>query len=130
MRLSGPLLDRMDLTIEVQPLAPAELARAPDGETTAVVAARVAAARERQRARGPSRCNAEAEWDSLRATAEAEALTLLETAATRLRLSTRGQVRALRVGRTIADLAGAPRVARTHVAEALAFRHRMPGRAG
>jgi magnesium chelatase family protein len=130
MRLSGPLLDRMDLTIEVQPLAPAELTRAPAGEPTASVAARVAAARERQRARGGARCNAEAEWGPLRDTAEAEALALLETAATRLRLSTRGQVRALRVARTIADLAALPRVARAHVAESLAFRHRMPGRAG
>lgn len=129
MRLSGPLLDRMDLTIEVQPITPAELARAPAGEPTAQVAARVAEARGRQRARGDARCNAEASWDSLHATAEEEAIALLETAATRLHLSTRGQVRALRVARTIADLAGAGRVARAHVAEALAFRHRMPGRA-
>jgi magnesium chelatase family protein len=59
---------------------------------------------------------------------DAEACTLLETAATRLRLSTRGQVRALRVARTVADLTGEARVRRAHVAEALAFRHRMPGR--
>ncbi|NKC31541.1 YifB family Mg chelatase-like AAA ATPase [Falsiroseomonas selenitidurans] len=130
MRLSGPLLDRMDLTIEVQPLPPAELARAPVGETTAVIAGRVATARDRQRARGGARCNAEAEWDALQALAEPEALALLELAATRLRLSTRGQVRALRVARTVADLAGAARTGRAHVAEALAFRHRMPGRAG
>jgi magnesium chelatase family protein len=130
MRLSGPLLDRMDLTIEVQPLPPSELARAPAGESTPLVAARVSAARDRQRARGGARCNAEAEWDALHATTEAEALALLEVAATRLRLSTRGQVRALRVARSIADLAAAPRVARSHVAEALAFRHRMPGRPG
>ncbi len=130
MRLSGPLLDRMDLTIEIQPLPPAELARAPIGETSDIVAARVAAARERQRARGGARCNAEAEWDALQSTADSEALALLETASTRLRLSTRGTVRALRVARTIADLAGLPRTARAHVAEALAFRHRMPGRNG
>jgi magnesium chelatase family protein len=130
MRLSGPLLDRMDLTIEVQPLAPAELARAPAGEPTAAVAARVAAARGRSRARGVSRCNAEAEWDELKPGTEPDALTLLETAATRLRLSTRGQVRALRVARSIADLAAQPRIGRAHVAEALAFRHRMPGRPG
>jgi magnesium chelatase family protein len=128
MRLSGPLLDRMDLTIEIQPIAPAELARAPAGEPTAAVAARVAAARVRSRARGGSRCNAEAEWDELKPGVEADALSLLETAATRLRLSTRGQVRALRVARSIADLAAQPRIARAHVAEALAFRHRMPGR--
>jgi magnesium chelatase family protein len=130
MRLSGPLLDRMDLTIEIQPIAPAELARAPAGEPTAMVAARVAAARSRSRARGGSRCNAEAEWDELKPSVDVEAMTLLETAATRLRLSTRGQVRALRVARSIADLAGQPRIGRAHVAEALAFRHRMPGRPG
>lgn len=127
-RLSGPLLDRMDVVIEVQPLPPAELTRAPPGERTEVVAARVAAARDRQRARGLARCNAEAEWDALQPLADADALALLETAATRLRLSTRGQVRTLRVARTVADLAAAERVARGHVAEALAFRHRMPGR--
>ncbi|WP_372619511.1 YifB family Mg chelatase-like AAA ATPase [Falsiroseomonas sp.] len=128
MRLSGPLLDRMDIVIEVQPIAASELARAPAGETTAAVAARVAAARERTRARGGARCNAEAGWEELQPTLDADALALLETAAARLRLSTRGQVRALRVARTIADLAGAARVARAHVAEALAFRHRVPGR--
>jgi len=127
MRLSGPLLDRMDIVIEVQPIAAAELARAPAGETTASVAARVAAARERTRARGGTR-NAEAGWDELHPLLDADALTLLETASARLRLSTRGQVRALRVARSIADLAGASRIARTHVAEALAFRHRVPGR--
>ncbi len=127
MRLSGPLLDRMDIVIEVQPIAPAELARAPAGESSAATAARVAAAREVARARGGPR-NAQASWDELHPQLDADALTLLETAATRLRLSTRGQVRALRVARTIADLGAAPRIARAHVAEALAFRHRMPGR--
>jgi magnesium chelatase family protein len=130
LRLSGPLLDRMDLTIEVQPIPAAELARAPAGEPTAAVAARVAAARGRTRARGGARCNAEAEWDELKPGVEADALALLETAAARLRLSTRGQVRALRVARSIADLAGSGGIARAHVAEALAFRHRMPGRSG
>lgn len=128
MRLSGPLLDRMDIVIEVQPIPAAELARAPAGEPSATVAARVAAARGRARARGGAPRNAEAGWDELQPMLEAEALTLLETASVRLRLSTRGQVRALRVARTIADLAGATRIGRTHVAEALAFRHRVPGR--
>ncbi|GGG47681.1 ATPase AAA [Caldovatus sediminis] len=131
MRLSGPLLDRMDLTIEVMPLAPGELARAPAGESSAAVAARVQAARGRQRARhgpdGPS-CNAEAEARHLHPTLDAEADRLLETAVARLGLSTRGHVRTMRVARTIADLAGSERVRRVHVAEALAFRRKVPGR--
>ena len=134
MRLSGPLLDRMDLSIEVVPVPPAEMSRAPVGETSAVVAARVAEARERQRARygadGP-RCNAVADGAALERglAAEAAARALAEQAAERLRLSARGFVRTLRVARTIADLAGSGAVTRAHVAEALAFRHRRADRA-
>jgi magnesium chelatase family protein len=130
-RLSGPLLDRMDITIEVMPIAPAELARAPAGEASKAVAARVKAARAAQRARygvdGPPN-NAEASLAQLQQGLEAEAANLLEVAATRLGLSSRGQVRSLRVARTIADLAGSATIRRAHIAEALAFRHRMPGR--
>lgn len=132
-RLSGPLLDRMDLTIEVTPIPPGELNRAPAGEASATIARRVQAARDAQRARwgedGP-RNNAEAAIGQLIPLLEAEAETLVETAATRLRLSSRAHVRALRVARTIADLAGCATIRRAHVAEALAFRHRMPTRAG
>ncbi|MBL6456958.1 ATP-binding protein [Belnapia sp. T6] len=131
MRLSGPLLDRMDLAIEVMPVPASELARAPAGETSAVVAARVEAARLRQRERyGPEgpRCNAAAEGTVLERSlaADGPARQLAEQAAERLRLSARGYTRTLRVARTIADLAGSTTVQRGHVAEALAFRHRGP----
>ena len=128
-RISGPVLDRIDLTIEVQPASAAELARAPPGEKTAAVAARVAHARDAQRARyganGPM-CNAEADSRGVQLVPDAQ--TLAEQAMEKLRLSPRGYTRVLRVARSIADLAGAPVVLRQHVAEALAFRHRMPGR--
>ena len=128
-RISGPLLDRIDLTVSVQPVPPAELSRAPAGETSAVVAARVAHARGTQRARygedGPA-SNAEAEVGAIEMAAEARALA--ETAAEKLRLSARGFTRVLRVARTIADLAGAAIIRRADVAEALAYRRRVPGR--
>jgi magnesium chelatase family protein len=128
-RLSGPLLDRIDLTIEVQPTSAVELSRAPPGEASAVVAARVAAARRLQLARaaegGPA-TNAEADPHAL--VLQPEARALAEQTAERLRLSPRGFTRTLRVARSIADLAGAGEVRRQDVAEALAFRHRMPGR--
>jgi magnesium chelatase family protein len=128
-RISGPMLDRIDLTVEVQPASAAELSRAPAGEPSAAVAARVARARASQRTRygddGPT-SNAEADSRDVEMTADAHALA--EQAMEKLRLSPRGYTRVLRVGRTIADLAGATIVQRPHVAEALAFRHRMPGR--
>ena len=124
-RISGPLLDRIDLTVMVQPVPPAELSRAPAGEGSAVVGARIAEARERMRARGGAP-NVEAEPGAI-ALAD-DARTFAEHAAEKLRLSARGFTRILRVGRSIADLAGVARVRREHIAEALAFRHRIPGR--
>jgi magnesium chelatase family protein len=124
-RISGPLLDRIDLVVEVQAVAPSELSRAPPGESTATVAARVAAARTRQHDRAAT-TNAEA--DAMGFALAPDARALADQAADRLRLSARGYTRTLRVARSIADLAGAEAIARPHVAEALAFRHRPPGR--
>ncbi|MBR0663413.1 YifB family Mg chelatase-like AAA ATPase [Roseomonas hellenica] len=132
-KLSGPLLDRMDMSIEVAPMPPAELIHAPPGEPSAAVAARIAAARDRARARwgedGPA-SNAEAEFRPLQDSLDADAAALMEMAATKLMLSSRGHVRTLRVARSIADLAGSNAIGREHVAEALAYRHRIPGRGG
>jgi magnesium chelatase family protein len=92
------------------------------------VAARVARAREAQRVRYGEGSNAEADSDAVQMAPEAHALA--EQAVDKFRLSPRGYTRVLRVGRTIADLAAAKVVQRVHVAEALAFRRRLPGRRG
>jgi magnesium chelatase family protein len=129
-KLSGPLIDRIDLTIEVQPIPPRELARAPTGETSTTAATRVAAARALQRTRYEGlgfATNAEAPIQAIRDGFSPEALALAETASERLGLSNRGFTRTLRVARSIADLAGEDMVGRAHVAEALSFRHRKPG---
>ena len=126
-RISGPLLDRIDMVVHVHPTSPAELSRAPPGEASETVAARVATARQIQRDRfGPDRrpTNAEAGMDDLDLQPDARALA--EQAAERLRLSARGFTRVLRVARTIADLAASMLVRRADVAEALAYRHRVP----
>jgi magnesium chelatase family protein len=124
-RVSGPVLDRIDLAVDVQPVTAAELARAPLGESSAVIAERVVRARrvqaERYGAEGAV-CNAEADRASIRLAPAAQ--TLLEQAMERLHLSPRGYVRTMRVARTIADLVGAAAVERVHVAEALAYRQR------
>ncbi len=128
-RISGPVIDRVDLTVEVEPATAAELARAPAGEPSAAVAARIAVARAAQRARyGADGPTSNAEADSQDLALGGEALALAEQAMDRLRLSPRGYTRVLRVARSIADLARMETVQRMHVAEALAFRHRMPGR--
>ena len=128
-RVSGAVLDRIDLAVDVQPATAADLCNAPPGEPSSVVARRVAKARQLQTARygpdGPA-CNAEADAKLIQLLPDAAKL--VEQAIERLRLSARGHIRTLRVGRTIADLAGADAVGRVHIAEALAFRHRAPGR--
>ena len=130
-RLSGPLLDRIDLHVEVAPLGFAEL-DAPPAESSARVAARVASARRRQLARrartGGAAINAQLSPAALRRVARppGEGQRLLRHAVDRLGLTARGHDRLLRLARTLADLAGRDDVAARDVAEALHFRAREP----
>jgi magnesium chelatase family protein len=127
-RISGPLMDRFDLRIEVPALSIDELSETPAGEASATVADRVAKARAVQRARYAGAegvaTNADAEGDLLDAAAvmEEAARTLLASVAARFRLSARGYHRALRIARTIADIEGVEVIARGHVAEAVGYR--------
>ncbi|SFT37558.1 YifB family Mg chelatase-like AAA ATPase [Sedimentitalea nanhaiensis] len=127
-RISGPLMDRFDLRLEVPPVAFTDLDLPPAGDSSATVAARVAAARQVQADRFDGaaglRQNADAEGAKLEdiATPDADGRDLLIRAAERFGLSARGYHRVLRVARTIADLDHSGDVRRPHVAEALSFR--------
>lgn len=122
-RLSGPLLDRIDLHVQVGALPANELLQAPPGESTARVRARCSAAHERALARQgkPNHLLTGQEIDT-HARPEEAALRFLDAAAVRLGWSARGLHRTLKVARTIADLAEAPRITLEHVAEALQYR--------
>jgi magnesium chelatase family protein len=129
-RLSGPLLDRFDLTVDVGAVSAADLMRPPPAEGSREVAERVAAARalqvERYQALGLEAigCNAAAPASVIEHVAQPEtaALSLMRDAADRLRLSARGYHRVLKLARTLADLDGGGPVRRLHLAEALSYR--------
>ena len=130
-RISGPLMDRIDLRIEVPAVTAADLILPPPAEGSAEVAARVAAARDIQLARYAAaglpqvRTNAEAPGVGAGRPSrkpDAQGTKLLRDAAETMRLSARGYHRVLRVARTLADLDGAEKIGRLHLAEALSYR--------
>ena len=136
-RVSGPLLDRIDLTVDVPPVTAADLSLPPPAEGTAEVAARVAAARELQASRAakaggpaegatPLNARAEGGWLETIVALDEPGRALLTRAAEAGGLSARGWTRTLRLARTIADLDGSDRVRRVHIAEALIYRRVTP----
>jgi magnesium chelatase family protein len=136
-RVSGPLMDRIDLQVEVPPVTAADLALPPPAEGTAEAAARVARARAQQAERAaagaqgatPLNAQAQGEWLEAICALDPPARALLARAAESGGLTARGWTRTLRLARTIADLDGADAVRRVHVAEALIYRRIAPGSA-
>lgn len=127
-RISGPLMDRFDLRVEVPPVGFTDLDLPASGDPSAEVADRVAQARAVQSARFANHpdmlLNADAEGEVLDeiATPDSAGRTILTRVAERFGLSARGYHRVLRVARTIADLDGTEAVRAAHIAEAVSFR--------
>jgi len=122
-KLSGPLLDRIDLQVEVPAVASGLLAAAPDGDATALVAGRVAQARQRQLERQACR-NADLAGDLIDAHCALDAASskFLQSAAARLGWSARGFHRVLRIARSVADLGASTTIQVAHLAEAIQYR--------
>ncbi len=134
-RISGPLLDRIDLHVDVPAVDTLSMLTPANAEPSAKVAERVHAARQLQQARFAkmqlgARTNAEVSGDALQEMVklDADGRALLEHATKTLQLSMRGLTRVLRVSRTIADLEQAREVTRTHLAEALSYRQQVQGK--
>ena len=127
-RLSGPFLDRIDLLVEIHAVAAAELLAQPEGEPSALVAARVSVARERQLQRQAC-SNAQLQGVAMDAACALDdaATRFLQNAAARLGWSGRSLHRVLKVARTIADLAGCDHLHLVHLAEAMQYRRALPG---
>jgi magnesium chelatase family protein len=127
-RVSGPLMDRFDLRVEVPPVTMQDLAGATAKESSADIATRVLSARqiqsERYRDIADVSLNTDAEGEVLEsvATPDAEGNDLLMKVTEKYRMTARGYHRVLRVARTIADLEGAEDVRRPHIAEAVSYR--------
>ncbi|MEO1046113.1 MAG: YifB family Mg chelatase-like AAA ATPase [Pseudomonadota bacterium] len=129
-RISGPLLDRIDLHVDVEPVLASDLVRPSRAEGSDTVRTRVMAARQRQTDRADesgARTNAELSAAMIErfATPDAPGQTLLAQAADSMRLTARSYMRVLKVARTIADLSGCEDVARIHIAEALSYRRQF-----
>jgi magnesium chelatase family protein len=127
-RISGPLMDRFDLRVDVPPVAYTDLDLPKGGESSETIRGRVAAARAIQQKRYADmpdmRSNADAAGEALTnlATPDAQGRELLNRAAEQFNLSARGYHRVLRVARTIADMDQAKDVQKPHIAEAISFR--------
>jgi magnesium chelatase family protein len=130
-KISGPMLDRIDIFVDVPAVSALDLTLPPPSETSEMVAARVARARDIQKARfensdhpTPIRTNAEAEGSALEkmVVPDESGRALLHDAISKLKLSARGYHRVLKVARTLADLEAKEQVSRRHIAEALGYR--------
>jgi magnesium chelatase family protein len=128
-RLSGPLIDRFDIRIEVPPVTPDMLGLPPHGENSARIGRRVVEARAVQSGRmnGSGLTNAELEGETLDrvATPDAPGMEVLRAASEKLRFTARGYHRVLRLARTLADLEGSDGVRKVHVAEAVGYRRAL-----
>jgi magnesium chelatase family protein len=125
-KLSGPLIDRIDLHVEVPAVLPADLLQAAPGEPSAAIRARCTAARERSVARqGKANQALQGQEIDIQVRLDEAAAKFLNIAAARLGWSARSTHRALKVARTIADLAGARSTQVTHVAEAMQYRRAL-----